>query len=94
MLGFKNTFKCNMYMCISLVLSLPQVFLTVDNGQFKRYASIFSTIFSCLFFSKKRKLGPGTYNHTDFLQLMERRPHSIRGICDTGAVRFKDRMRV
>ncbi|KAL7985043.1 hypothetical protein Chor_003613 [Crotalus horridus] len=43
--------------------------------------------------ARKRKLGPGTYNHTDFLQLMERRPHSIRGICDTGAIRFKDRMR-
>ncbi|XP_058034928.1 lymphocyte expansion molecule [Ahaetulla prasina] len=42
---------------------------------------------------RKRKLGPGTYNHTDFLQLMEKRPHSIRGICDTGAVRFKDTMR-
>uniref|UniRef100_A0A670Y2J9 Ciliary microtubule associated protein 2 n=1 Tax=Pseudonaja textilis TaxID=8673 RepID=A0A670Y2J9_PSETE len=42
---------------------------------------------------KKRKLGPGTYNHTDFLQLMEKQPHSIRGICDTGAIRFKDYMR-
>ncbi|XP_070605075.1 ciliary microtubule-associated protein 2 [Erythrolamprus reginae] len=43
--------------------------------------------------ARKRKLGPGTYNHTDFLQLMERKPHSVRGICDTGAVRFKDRIR-
>ncbi|ETE64197.1 hypothetical protein L345_10030, partial [Ophiophagus hannah] len=43
--------------------------------------------------ARKRKLGPGTYNHTDFLQLMEKQPHSIRGICDTGAIRFKDYMR-
>ncbi|XP_025032156.1 lymphocyte expansion molecule, partial [Python bivittatus] len=42
---------------------------------------------------RKRKLGPGTYNYTDFLELMERRPHSIKGICDTGEVRFKDRIR-
>ncbi|KAG8132450.1 hypothetical protein E2320_010303 [Naja naja] len=56
-------------------------------------ASIFSTMFLCLFFFKKRKLGPGTYNHTDFLQLMEKQPHSIRGICDTGTIRFKDYMR-
>ncbi|XP_020655278.2 ciliary microtubule-associated protein 2 isoform X1 [Pogona vitticeps] len=41
----------------------------------------------------KEKLGPGTYNYTDFLQLEERRPRSIRGICDTGEVRFKDRIR-
>ncbi|XP_063155922.1 ciliary microtubule-associated protein 2 [Candoia aspera] len=43
--------------------------------------------------AQKRKLGPGTYNHTDFLELMERRPHSTKGICDTGEVRFKDRIR-
>ncbi|CAI5777091.1 Uncharacterized protein PODLI_1B022008 [Podarcis lilfordi] len=41
----------------------------------------------------KAKLGPGTYEYSDFLQLQEKRPHSIRGICDTGAVRFKDRIR-
>ncbi|XP_061489125.1 ciliary microtubule-associated protein 2 [Rhineura floridana] len=41
----------------------------------------------------KEKLGPGTYNYTDFLQLQEKRPHSNRGICDTGEVRFKDRIR-
>ncbi|XP_044286241.1 lymphocyte expansion molecule [Varanus komodoensis] len=41
----------------------------------------------------KEKLGPGTYNHTDFLELQKRRPCSIRGICDTGEVRFKDHIR-
>ncbi|XP_042320248.1 lymphocyte expansion molecule [Sceloporus undulatus] len=32
----------------------------------------------------KEKLGPGTYNYKDFLELQEKRPHSIRGICNTG----------
>ncbi|KAH0618579.1 hypothetical protein JD844_017927 [Phrynosoma platyrhinos] len=41
----------------------------------------------------KEKLGPGTYNYKDFLELQEKRPHSIRGICNTGEVRFKDRIR-
>uniref|UniRef100_A0A8D0DXC6 Ciliary microtubule associated protein 2 n=1 Tax=Salvator merianae TaxID=96440 RepID=A0A8D0DXC6_SALMN len=42
---------------------------------------------------KKARLGPGRYEYADFLQLAERRPHSIRGICNSGEVRFKDRIR-
>nr|XP_003220227.1 PREDICTED: lymphocyte expansion molecule [Anolis carolinensis] len=41
----------------------------------------------------KQKMGPGMYNFEDFLELQEKRPRSIRGICDTGEVRFKDRIR-
>uniref|UniRef100_A0A8D0DXL3 Ciliary microtubule associated protein 2 n=1 Tax=Salvator merianae TaxID=96440 RepID=A0A8D0DXL3_SALMN len=41
----------------------------------------------------KARLGPGRYEYADFLQLAERRPHSIRGICNSGEVRFKDRIR-
>ncbi|XP_015281716.1 PREDICTED: uncharacterized protein C1orf177 homolog [Gekko japonicus] len=41
----------------------------------------------------KQKLGPGTYNYTDFLELQKCRPCSIKGVCDTGEVRFKDRIR-
>ncbi|XP_053103021.1 lymphocyte expansion molecule [Hemicordylus capensis] len=43
--------------------------------------------------SLKAKLGPGTYDYKSFLELQERRPHSIRGIINTGEVRFKDRIR-
>lgn len=41
----------------------------------------------------KQKLGPGTYNYTDFLELQNRRPCSIKGVCDTGEERFKDCIR-
>lgn len=47
-----------------------------------------------LLFSKKENLGPGTYEYKDFLELQEGRPHSTRGIINTGEMRFKGRIRV
>ncbi|XP_048354173.1 lymphocyte expansion molecule [Sphaerodactylus townsendi] len=41
----------------------------------------------------KQKLGPGTYNYQDFLELQKSRPCSIKGACNTGEVRFKDHIR-
>lgn len=35
-----------------------------------------------------RRLGPGTYNHTDFINQSETKPRSVRGICATKARRF------
>ena len=35
-----------------------------------------------------RRLGPGTYNHTDFVQKNNEKIRSLRGICDTRAKRF------
>ena len=37
---------------------------------------------------QKRKLGPGSYNIKDFLQLLGQKPSSVRGICDGRAGRF------
>ncbi|XP_068809330.1 ciliary microtubule-associated protein 2 isoform X2 [Struthio camelus] len=39
----------------------------------------------------KETLGPGTYNIKDFLQ--EKRPSSLRGVCDTRERRFRDVLR-
>ncbi|XP_076440933.1 ciliary microtubule-associated protein 2-like isoform X2 [Babylonia areolata] len=36
----------------------------------------------------KRKLGPGSYNIKDFVQVMGDKPRSTRGICDGRAARF------
>ncbi|KAJ6632722.1 hypothetical protein lerEdw1_014627 [Lerista edwardsae] len=41
----------------------------------------------------KENLGPGSYEYKSFLELEERRPCSTRGIINTGAKRFKDRIR-
>jgi hypothetical protein len=35
-----------------------------------------------------RRLGPGKYNHTDFVQQNNEKVRSLRGICDTRANRF------
>ena len=43
---------------------------------------------SMIFVFQKRKLGPGSYNIKDFLQLIDRKPCSFRGICDGLAPRF------
>lgn len=37
---------------------------------------------------RKRRLGPGSYEHTDFCKKMEQKPSSTRGICQTKAKRF------
>ena len=37
---------------------------------------------------QKRKLGPGSYNIQDFLQLIEQKPCSTRGVCNGRAGRF------
>jgi len=34
------------------------------------------------------RLGPGTYNHTDFIQQLEHKPRSTVGVCATKAKRF------
>ncbi|KAK7101266.1 ciliary microtubule-associated protein 2-like isoform X2 [Littorina saxatilis] len=36
----------------------------------------------------KRKLGPGSYNIKDFVQTLDEKPCSVRGICDGRAGRF------
>nr|XP_013817233.1 PREDICTED: uncharacterized protein C1orf177 homolog [Apteryx mantelli mantelli] len=41
---------------------------------------------------KKETLGPGTYGIKDFLQ--EKRPSSLRGVCDARERRFRDVLRV
>nr|XP_056701447.1 lymphocyte expansion molecule [Euleptes europaea] len=41
----------------------------------------------------KQKLGPGTYNYKDFLELQQSRPCSMKGACETGEARFKARIR-
>ena len=35
-----------------------------------------------------RRLGPGTYRHTDFIEKSESKPRSLRGICATRDKRF------
>lgn len=37
-----------------------------------------------------RKLGPGSYEIKDFLQMSDLKPRSARGICNTKAIRFKE----
>lgn len=37
---------------------------------------------------RTRRLGPGTYNHTDFVGKNNKKIRSLRGICDTRAKRF------
>ncbi|KAM9435561.1 ciliary microtubule-associated protein 2-like isoform 2-T2 [Clarias gariepinus] len=38
----------------------------------------------------KSELGPGTYRVTSFTEVLEKKPSSVRGICDTREKRFKD----
>jgi len=39
-----------------------------------------------------RRLGPGTYAHTDFIEKSETKPRSLRGICATRDQRFVDKV--
>lgn len=41
-----------------------------------------------LFLQQKQLLGPGTYNITDFIDHMSRKPGSKRGVCETREARF------
>ncbi|XP_063795733.1 ciliary microtubule-associated protein 2 isoform X2 [Pseudophryne corroboree] len=38
----------------------------------------------------KQNMGPGRYNINSFLELTEKKPASLRGVCGTKDVRFKD----
>ncbi|XP_069837748.1 ciliary microtubule-associated protein 2 isoform X3 [Dendropsophus ebraccatus] len=38
----------------------------------------------------KQNMGPGRYNAKSFVELMEEKPSSVRGVCNTRDVRFKD----
>ncbi|XP_030626614.1 lymphocyte expansion molecule-like [Chanos chanos] len=38
----------------------------------------------------KTKIGPDTYNITSFIEELEKRPRSVRGICETREERFRD----
>ena len=47
------------------------------------------TLNNCfLFLQQKQLLGPGTYNITDFIDHMSRKPGSKRGVCETREARF------
>ncbi|XP_053432932.1 lymphocyte expansion molecule isoform X3 [Nycticebus coucang] len=38
---------------------------------------------------QEQKLGPGTYNFKDFLELLEQKPRSTRGLLSSGETRFR-----
>ncbi|XP_077132728.1 ciliary microtubule-associated protein 2 isoform X2 [Ranitomeya variabilis] len=38
----------------------------------------------------KQNMGPGRYNTKSFVELLEEKPSSVRGVCDTRDVRFKE----
>ncbi|XP_061093854.1 ciliary microtubule-associated protein 2-like [Conger conger] len=37
----------------------------------------------------KSKVGPGTYRTADFMELLQKRPQSVRGVCESREERFK-----
>lgn len=39
---------------------------------------------------QKTKVGPGTYRIASFTEELEKKPGSLRGICETREKRFKD----
>ncbi|XP_043941435.1 lymphocyte expansion molecule [Protopterus annectens] len=41
----------------------------------------------------KRKLGPGSYKIDDFIEVTQKRPLSVRGICDTREERFREQFK-
>ena len=43
---------------------------------------------------QKRKLGPGSYEIKDFVDAMNDKPVSVRGICDARAPRFGRNIKV
>ena len=42
---------------------------------------VFTHVIIILF--QQKKLGPGTYEIKDFLELTDNKPRSVNGICDT-----------
>lgn len=42
-----------------------------------------------IFLLQKKMLGPGTYEIKDFVELLDSKPGSVRGICETRAKRFQ-----
>ncbi|XP_006825739.1 ciliary microtubule-associated protein 2-like [Saccoglossus kowalevskii] len=40
--------------------------------------------------AQQRNLGPGSYSIKDFVQVIDERPHSLRGICETRDRRFRE----
>ncbi|XP_069593939.1 ciliary microtubule-associated protein 2 [Ranitomeya imitator] len=38
----------------------------------------------------KQNMGPGRYNTKSFVELLDEKPSSVRGVCDTRDVRFKE----
>ena len=42
-----------------------------------------------LFLLQKKMLGPGTYEIKDFVKVLDSKPGSVRGICETRAKRFQ-----
>ena len=45
------------------------------------------------FFIQHRKLGPGTYEIKDFLEVSDGKPRSTRGIIQTKESRFKEKLK-
>ena len=43
---------------------------------------------------QQKKLGPGTYEIKDFLDITDGKPRSIHGICETKEERFKQKTKV
>lgn len=42
-----------------------------------------------LLLGQKEKLGPGSYNFKDFLEELQKKPCSTRGLLSSGEVRFR-----
>lgn len=42
-----------------------------------------------LLLGQKEKLGPGSYNFKDFLEELQQKPCSTRGLLSSGEVRFR-----
>ena len=40
---------------------------------------------------QQKKLGPGTYEIKDFLEMADGKPRSVNGICETKEERFKQK---
>lgn len=45
--------------------------------------------FSPSLLGQKEKLGPGSYNFKDFLEELQQKPRSTRGLLSSGEVRFR-----